>query len=114
MDLTFLKETSSTISETSLCQLGATAVNPVLSTLKYFKEEYEAHIKEKRCPAGVCKPLITYSINDNCTGCVSCVKGCPSDAITGEKKKKHVINLEKCIKCGICFEICKYGAVEVK
>jgi NADH-quinone oxidoreductase subunit F len=113
-DLKFLKETSSTISETSLCQLGATAVNPVLSTLKYFREEYEAHIKENRCPAGVCKPLITYSINDNCTGCILCKKGCPSDAITGEKKEKHVINSEKCIKCGICFENCNFNAVEVK
>ncbi len=113
-DLEHLEHLSETIVETSLCQLGGTAPNPVLSTIKYFRDEYVAHIKDRVCPAGVCKELIAYSINDNCTGCVICAKNCPTEAITGSPKELHTIEQEKCIKCGICLESCKYNAVEVK
>jgi len=114
-DLALLEELCDTVKEASLCQLGGSAPNPVLSTLKYFRDEYEAHIREKRCPAGVCKSLISYSIlEDACTGCGACVKPCPTAAITGDKKKPHAIDAEKCIRCGICFEVCKFHAVEVK
>jgi NADH:ubiquinone oxidoreductase subunit F (NADH-binding)/(2Fe-2S) ferredoxin len=113
-DLPFLEELCGTIGATSLCQLGATAVNPVMSTLRYFREEYEEHITDHRCRAGVCKELVTYRIiEDPCTGCLACLKPCPTQAITGEKKKLHVIDEEKCIKCGICREVCTYDAVEV-
>ncbi|MBN2359955.1 MAG: 4Fe-4S binding protein, partial [Deltaproteobacteria bacterium] len=94
--------------------LGGSAPNPVLSTLRYFREEYEEHIHQKRCRAGACKALVKYTIlPDKCTGCLACIKPCPAAAISGEKKKPHVIDHEKCIKCGICFEVCKYDAVEV-
>jgi ferredoxin len=113
-DIEFLEELSKTVMEGSLCQLGGSAPNPVLSTIRYFKDEYEAHIREKRCPAGVCKPLIAYSITeDKCEMCGVCRKSCPSGAIEGEKKKMHFIDPHKCIKCGICFEVCKFDAVEV-
>jgi NADH:ubiquinone oxidoreductase subunit F (NADH-binding)/(2Fe-2S) ferredoxin/NAD-dependent dihydropyrimidine dehydrogenase PreA subunit len=113
-DLDDLENISDTIIETSLCQLGGTAPNPVISTLRYFKDEYKEHIFDKKCRAGVCKPLIKYSINENCTGCTLCAKSCPVDAIKGEVKKIHSIDTEKCIKCGICYEVCKFNAVEVK
>jgi len=114
-DLALLEELCDTVKEASLCQLGGSAPNPVLSTLKYFRDEYEAHIREKRCPAGVCKSLISYRIlADACTGCGACVKPCPTAAITGDRKKTHTIDAEKCIRCGICFEVCKFHAVEVK
>ena len=113
-DTEFMEELCETILEASLCQLGGTAPNPVLSTIKYFREEYEEHIKEKKCRAGVCKPLISYEINENCTGCTLCIKSCPVNAITGEKKQIHVIDKQKCIKCSICYEVCKFDAVEVK
>jgi NADH:ubiquinone oxidoreductase subunit F (NADH-binding)/(2Fe-2S) ferredoxin len=112
-DIEFLEETSQTIIDTSLCQLGGSAPNPVLSTIRYFRDEYEEHIKEKRCRAGVCKALIRYRITDNCTGCTLCFKQCPVAAITGEAKKLHLIDPDKCIKCGICYEVCKFNAVEV-
>ncbi len=113
-DLERLKDLSATIKETSLCQLGGTAPNPVLSTLDYFYDEYLAHIRDKACPAGVCSALITYAINENCTGCVICAKNCPTKAISGEPKALHSIDQELCIKCGVCLESCKYDAVEVK
>jgi ferredoxin len=99
----------------SLCALGGTAANPVLSTLRYFRDEYEAHIQEKRCPAGVCKELITYSIlEDLCTGCHRCFRECPQGAVSGEAKKPHQIDPGKCIKCGICYDVCKFDAVAKK
>ncbi len=110
-DLANLEELSIQIIEASLCGLGQTAPNPVLTTLKYFRHEYEAHIKEKKCPAHVCPALLTYTINDECTGCTVCAKACPTDAITGEKKELHVVDQDKCIKCGKCFTVCRFDAV---
>lgn len=110
--LALLEELAEAITIGSLCALGGTAANPVLSTLRYFREEYEAHIKEKRCPAGVCKELIHYEIlPDLCTGCHRCFRECPQQAISGEVKKPHQIDLNKCIKCGICYDVCKFDAV---
>jgi NADH:ubiquinone oxidoreductase subunit F (NADH-binding)/(2Fe-2S) ferredoxin len=104
-----------TIKDTSLCALGGTAPNPVLTTIRYFRDEYDAHIKEGRCPAGVCKALITYNIlEDKCTGCHLCFKNCPTQAISGEVKKPHLIAQEKCIKCGMCFDVCRFEAVRYK
>ena len=113
-DIEFMEGMSETILEASLCQLGGTAPNPVLSTIQYFREEYEEHIREKKCRAGICKSLISYEINEKCTGCTLCVESCPVNAITGEKKEIHVIDKEKCIKCSICYEVCNFDAVEVK
>ena len=98
----------------SLCALGQTSVNPVLSNLENFRDEFLAHINDKKCPAGVCKELITYSINDNCTGCMLCVKPCPVNAISGEKKKKHVLDKELCTRCGACEAVCKDNAITVE
>jgi NADP-reducing hydrogenase subunit HndC len=98
----------------SLCALGGSAPNPVLSTLRYFRDEYEAHIRDGRCPAKVCKDLISFSINPElCNGCMLCTKQCPVGAVSGEKKKPHAIDASLCIKCGACAEVCKFGAVEV-
>ncbi len=109
-----LKETAETVSIASLCALGKTAPNPILSTIKYFQSEYEAHIKDKRCPAGVCRELIHYSIDeDKCTGCGSCLKACPHGAISGEKKKSYRIDDDQCEKCGICKEVCKFNAITI-
>ncbi|MDH4232830.1 MAG: NADH-quinone oxidoreductase subunit NuoF [Nitrospirota bacterium] len=111
-DLDLLEKLSNGIKATSLCGLGQTAPNPVLSTLKYFREEYVAHIKEKKCPAKVCKELLEYFIIEElCKGCGACLKACPSKAITGEKKKPHTINPDLCIRCGACFEACKFRSV---
>ncbi len=113
-DIDDLVSLAQAVQDGALCALGGSAPNPVLTTLKYFKDEYLAHINEKRCPAGVCKDLITYSIDaDKCTGCMTCARQCPQKAITGEKKKPHVINQDLCIRCGICMESCKFGAVSV-
>lgn len=112
--LELLKDTAETVAIASLCALGKTAPNPVLSTIKYFHSEYKAHIKEKRCPAGVCRELIHYSIDKNkCTGCGACLRVCPHGAILGEIKKAHKIVDGKCQKCGICKEVCKFDAVSV-
>ena len=113
-DLELLDELAEVIKETSLCALGGTAPNPVLSTMKYFRDEYETHIRNKKCPAGVCRALITYSIDpEKCTGCHVCAAECPTGAAAGEKKKPHEIDPEKCIKCGICYEGCKFDAIVV-
>jgi len=113
-DIELLEELGEVIKETSLCALGSTAPNPVLSTIRYFRDEYEAHIREKRCPACVCKALITFTIDEEeCTGCRVCARECPQGAISGEKKKPHVIDQDKCIKCGLCRDICKFEAVIV-
>jgi NADH-quinone oxidoreductase subunit F len=113
-DLEFLKEIAYWMAKASLCQLGATASNPILSTIRYFEDEYNAHISDKKCPAGVCKALITYTIDpEKCTGCEVCKKRCPQEAISGEKKGPHEIDQDKCIKCGICEDSCKFDAVEV-
>ncbi|MBN2494749.1 MAG: 4Fe-4S binding protein [Deltaproteobacteria bacterium] len=114
-DLTLLQDLGETIAEASLCALGQTAPNPLRSTLKYFREEYEEHIRNKKCRAGVCKALIRYSIDaEKCTGCLICARKCPQECISGEKKKPHVIDQDKCIKCGVCMDVCKYDAVCVE
>ena len=103
------------IKENALCGLGQTAPNPVLSTLKYFRDEYVAHIVEKRCPAGVCKSLLTIQIlPDKCRGCTLCARNCPTGAISGKVKEAHVIDTEKCVKCGVCIEKCRFGAIVKK
>ncbi len=115
--ISLLEELGQTLSETSLCALGSTAANPVLTTIRYFRDEYEAHINKKKCPAGVCKALISYQIIDEkCPGCSLCVKNCPQGAITFKSKGKPVvIDQEKCIKCGLCFDVCtKYEAVAIR
>jgi NADH:ubiquinone oxidoreductase subunit F (NADH-binding)/(2Fe-2S) ferredoxin/Pyruvate/2-oxoacid:ferredoxin oxidoreductase delta subunit len=113
-DLALLEDLGAVLADGSLCGLGQTAANPVLSTLRYFRDEYEAHIRERRCPAGVCKALIRYTITADCTGCTACVKICPTDAITGERRKLHAIAQDKCIQCGTCMDVCKDGAVLVR
>ena len=114
-DISLLEELGQAVRDGSLCQLGSTAPNPVLSTLRYFRDEYEAHIKEKRCPAGVCRPLITYSIDaEKCKACMLCTKNCPQEAILGEPKSPQSIDQEKCIKCGVCHDVCRFDAVSVQ
>ena len=112
--LDLLQELGETVAEASLCALGKTAPNPLLSTLRYFRDEYEAHINERRCPAGVCRALIRYVIDaDKCTGCLACQRACPHDAITGAKQEPHSIDPVLCNKCGICHDTCKFEAVTV-
>ena len=110
-----VEELAETVRATSLCALGTTAVNPVQSTLKYFRDEYEAHVREKRCPAGVCKELIVFTIDPaSCNGCTLCAKHCPQEAVVGEKNELHTIIQEQCIKCGICRDVCNQDAVLVQ
>ncbi|MDW5299338.1 MAG: NADH-quinone oxidoreductase subunit NuoF [Sedimentibacter sp.] len=114
-DLEELESLANSVKESSLCGLGQTAPNPVLATLRYFKDEYLAHVVDKKCPAEHCKALLTYKINkDICTGCTLCSRKCPVNAIEGTVKNPHVINQELCIKCGNCYSVCKFGAVEKK
>ena len=113
-DIEDLLSLARAVQDGSLCALGSSAPNPVLTTIRYFKDEYIAHVRDQKCPAGVCKDLITYTIDPKlCTGCTSCAKLCPNHCIGGEKKKAHVIETTQCIRCGICMETCKFGAVKV-
>ena len=112
-DIELLEKLSAYVKDTSLCQLGGTAPNPVLSTLRYFRNEYEAHINDKKCPAGVCEALVEYTIDaEACKGCGLCVKNCPTQAITGEKKQPHLLDAEACITCGVCYEECPFNAIK--
>jgi len=113
-DIELLEDLGMMVQKFSLCGLGTSAPNPVLTTLLYFRDEYEAHIQDKKCPAGVCKPLFHYEIDSAaCTGCRLCALKCPEKAISGEKKAPHVLDREKCIKCGICYERCKFDAIRI-
>jgi NADH:ubiquinone oxidoreductase subunit F (NADH-binding)/Pyruvate/2-oxoacid:ferredoxin oxidoreductase delta subunit len=113
-DIDTLEKLAVNIKKGSLCGLGQTAPNPVLSTLRYFRDEYESHIFDKKCPARQCRSLITYRIvSDACVGCGACKKKCPVTAISGERKAVHHIDQEKCITCGICYDSCKFDAIEV-
>lgn len=111
-DIELLEELSVQIKENSLCGLGQTAPNPVLTTIRYFRDEYQAHIHDKKCPALVCQKLVTYKVSEEkCTGCTVCAKNCPVDAISGSRKEIHFIDQDKCIRCGVCFAKCKFEAI---
>ena len=112
-DIELLERLAPYIKNSSLCQLGGTAPNPVLSTLRHFRDEYEAHIVDKSCPAGVCTALIEFSIDpETCTGCTLCIRDCPTEAISGERKEVHHIDLNACIKCGVCYDVCRFNAIK--
>ena len=114
-DIELLEDISDTVVKLSLCALGGTAPNPILTTLTYFRDEYETHIYDKKCPGGVCKELFYYEIDEeNCNGCQVCFRKCPQDAISGEKKELHTIDQELCTKCSICYEACKFDAINIK
>ena len=113
-DIAMLEELAPMVKVSSLCGLGQTAPNPVLSTLRYFRDEYEAHVIEKRCPAGICRGLITYEIDEEvCTGCMVCARNCPVDAISGEKQEVHHIDKDVCTRCGMCMQVCKFDGIRV-
>lgn len=111
-DLEYLKELSEAIKDTSLCGLGQSSPNPVLSTLKQFEDEYLEHVQQRKCRAGACEDIVTFVINDQCRGCTACSRVCPTDAIKGEIREKHIIENEICIKCGACYETCKFQAID--
>jgi Pyruvate/2-oxoacid:ferredoxin oxidoreductase delta subunit len=112
--LDLLRELADTVAQTALCGLGKTAPNPVLSTLRYFADEYAAHVVDKRCPAGVCQALISYQIAEEpCTRCGACLRACPHEAITGDKAAGFAIDAARCRKCGICAEECQFAAITV-
>ncbi|UCG93745.1 MAG: NADH-quinone oxidoreductase subunit NuoF [Candidatus Aerophobus sp.] len=114
-DVELLEELAAAITDGSMCALGGTAANPVLSTIRYFKDEYHSHIRDRKCPAGVCRELIRYLVDrEKCTGCLLCVKNCPTGAITGKRKEPVNLDQEKCIKCGVCFEVCKFKAMLIE
>jgi len=113
-DIPLLEDLSEQIRAGSLCQLGQTAPNPVLTTIRYFRNEYEAHIRDKKCLAKQCKSLLTFGIDEQkCVGCTLCKRKCPTEAIIGEVKKCHVIDADKCIKCGECAAVCRFDAVAI-
>jgi len=112
--LKLLEELALAVKDTTMCGLGQTASNPVLSTLRHFRSEYLAHIEQKRCPAGVCRTLVSYSIGETCTGCGACAKACPQKAVGGEPRRRYVIDKNNCIKCGMCRSVCKASAVHVQ
>jgi NADH:ubiquinone oxidoreductase subunit F (NADH-binding)/NAD-dependent dihydropyrimidine dehydrogenase PreA subunit len=112
-DLALLDEISDTVEKGSLCALGQSAPFPLRSTMRYFREEYIEHIRDKKCRGKVCKELITFTINDVCNGCTACLRPCPSNAITGVKQGMHTIDQEKCIQCGVCLDTCKFDAIDV-
>jgi len=111
-DIKYLEELSQVIIDTSLCQLGGSAPNPVLSALRYFRQEFLAHVVDKRCPAGVCKDLVSHAIDNTCNGCHACLKSCPTSAIVGEPKRLHYVIQDKCIQCGACYQICRYNSIK--
>ena len=111
-DIDKLETLAKNIKASALCGLGQTAPNPILSTLRYFRDEYIAHVVDKKCPAGVCKALLSYKIDaDKCKGCTLCARNCPNGAISGKLKEPHVIDQSKCLKCGACMEKCRFGAI---
>jgi ferredoxin len=113
-DIEYLIELGEEVKRSSLCALGGTAPNPVLTTIRYFRDEYEAHIYDKKCPAQVCKGLITYEVVAAlCTGCMICARNCPVGAISGEKGQPHVIDTETCTRCGVCQSLCNFDAIVV-